>query len=122
MLLLAALAIPTVGVVSLYRSANDVHLAARDALTAGLRCTLPLALGVFFFAVPSRARALAPAFDCESILYDDATGATRSYLRADVRVECAGSEYTDIWMGATVALALWSVAFPLCLAALLHRA
>lgn len=118
-MLIGALVVPTVVIYMLYALANHYpELSVREACIGGLQCTLPVTLYVLFFAVPSRARVIAPAFDCQEFEYDDLTRETHDFLRADLRVRCEGANYEAILQQASAYLLVWSVGIP-CLIALL---
>ena len=132
LIVFAGLIPPTVAVYALYRLASRDDETIRSAIVGGVQCTVPVGLYVAFFAVPSRARALAPAFNCQSFVYDPETGQEFAYLRADVRVECwqradGGAErdlshaYQQVLWRAQVWLCVWSIFVPLCIAAMLFR-
>ena len=84
----------------------------------GLRDALPFSLFVAFCFCASISSGLFAAWSCEEIELANPTGAdatTKSFLRADYRIECSSddSEYAFIVTVATVFVAIWSFGVPI---------
>ena len=98
---------------------QEGHSRIRSALQAALGRTLPLVLILTFILVPSTSSRIFSAFQCDSFVYDDASGQTREVLRADYSLDCDSDEYLAVRRDAYVFVGLWPIGVPLLYAVLL---
>ena len=83
-----------------------------DSATAGLRSALPAGLFLSFLLLPSISSLIFSSFLCDAFVYDDATGATRSYLQADYSVECETPSHRRLERWAYGLIPLWPAGVP----------
>jgi hypothetical protein len=114
-------------VLALLAAAFLLHaIVRRRSLRGELLAALPLALWIIYLSVPSISAALFNAFPCAAYGYDDATGESRRYLRADLSLYCGPSseptsEYETLVNLAIVLLVIWPLGAPLLFTAVQHQ-
>ena len=101
------------------RFSKQGHSSIRSAVQGALWRTLPLVLVLTFILVPSTSSRIFSAFQCDSFAYDDASGQTREFLRADYSLDCDSDEYLSIRRDAYVFVAMRPIGVPLLYAVLL---
>jgi len=79
---------------------------------SGLRSALPAGLFLSFLLLPSIASLIFRSFLCDGFVYDDATGATRSYLQSDYSMECGTPSHRRLERWAYGLIPLWPAGVP----------
>ena len=79
---------------------------------SGLRAALPAGLFLSFLLLPSISSLIFRSFLCDAFMYDDATGATVSYLQADYSMECGKPSHQRLERWAYGLIPLWPAGVP----------
>ena len=100
-----------------------LEAARKGPIQRALLRSLEAAIFISFCVLPSVTRSLFLAFKCESFGYDDLASPpeSRTYLSAQLNVECYSSNHVPIYTAAWVFIVMWPLALPLLYGALLFR-
>ena len=100
-----------------------LEAARKGPIQRALLRSLEAAIFISFCVLPSVTRSLFLAFKCESFGYDDLASPPelRTYLSAQLNVECYSSNHVPICTAAWVFIVMWPLALPLLYGALLFR-
>ena len=107
-------------VVAAIKAHRDPDGDALGAAQSAALAKLPSTLTVLFALVPGVSSRIFSTFSCIEFGYDDSASKAKAFIFADLKVECAGSEYGGLVGLAVGMIVIWPMGVPTLFSALLY--